>query len=137
MSQKRSARRRTRSSAEYEFLRTEAWVRGAVRFGTSLTKWGGLVAIAYFIADAMKVWAGTDTTAELSVILELFRGRGAICFLALVFGVGGVIYGSRQAQLRRRTVESIATRTPQLERMLDEKRSSSGLTKSGDTPKRD
>lgn len=137
MSKKRSAGRRTRSPAEHEFLRTEAWVRGAVRIGTSLTKWGGLAAIAYFISDAVKVWAGTATTAELSVVLELFRGYGVVCVLAVAIGIGGTLFGIRQAQLRRRTIESIAIRTPELERLLDSKRSSSGLTRSGDTPNSD
>ena len=49
----------------------------------------------------------------------------------------GWIYGLKQRQLRRNTVERLATRVTELETKFDPNRSSSQITKRGTTRKED
>ncbi len=53
--------------------------------------------------------------------------------LSLTVGVSGLVYGLYQRHLRRETIERTQGRIRELEKAVDNKRSSSRLTVRGDT----
>lgn len=63
-----------------------------------------------------------------------FLGNFAVnTALAWVLAGGGIAYGIGQRRLRRNTVERMSQRTAELEERIDRKRTSSRLTKRGET----
>jgi hypothetical protein len=84
------------------------------------------VAVFYFLNDSIKHLAGQETSATINVD---FMGN----VLAGLFGGGGVVYGKQQNELRKNTVERLQKRIKELERKIDNTRSTSGLTERGET----
>lgn len=94
------------------------------------------VAVFYFIKESIDSF-GTHFAGEVTE----FYSEGFIkVTLHLTFlGVGtlGIVYGKRQSILRKNTIERLQSRIQELEKRIDENRSSSGLTSRGDTNPRD
>jgi hypothetical protein len=97
----------------------------------NLIRWAGLVGIAYLLYKSAAVLAGRTTDANFAV--KFLASKYAGYALMALFGGSSVLYGLGQRKLRRDTVERISPRTAALEKKLDRKRSSSKLTKRGDT----
>jgi hypothetical protein len=100
-----------------------------------LFRWGGIVACVYF---GGKYWitplAGKTTLADIVIGLstpEKVSYWANVVFL--IIGLLGVAYGGRQRKLRRNTVSRLQTRNQELEKMLDQGRTSSELTPRGET----
>ena len=56
---------------------------------------------------------------------------------AYLFGIGGVGWGIAERKFRKRKTAALASRAAKAEKMLDSKRSSSGLPSSGETRRDD
>jgi hypothetical protein len=121
--------------AENKLLR-----RGNIAFSISSTlntliRYGSYVLIAMFIYLAIASLAGQETKA--SIVLN-FLGNLTISQWAGWLLAGGSTYVAvRERKLRKDTTEKLASRNEKLERGRDSKRSSSRLTKRGDTHPRD
>lgn len=128
---KRDPRSREQLLAEIDKLRTGGVIEQVGQTARTLIRVGGVAFIAYMARDVLTEFAGRETSAN---ILVNFLGSISVN-VALAWGLAacGVIYGRQQQKLRKRTVSALAGRKSQLERQIDPSRSSSGLTKSGDT----
>jgi hypothetical protein len=87
-----------------------------------------LARYAYMSIDAL---AGQKTTADIGIkFLGDLKVSQSLFYL---FGAGGIAYGLNQRKLRKKTIEHISERVQRHEREIDPKRSSSKLTKRGET----
>lgn len=140
--------KRTRAELEVENQRLRDY-----GFGTNLTKvvrdlikYGAVVWIVYFVYASIDSLSGKTTLAnidlkakgELSSPTEVesedaWRYCWPVLPLAGLFGIGGILYGRRQAKLRHDVIEREHQRTLELEAKLDPERTSSELTSRGDT----
>ena len=84
-------------------------------------------------AHAAIAFAGQETTALASFLVELNSNINLAEILSIVFGLGGTGYGWRQKHLRGREIERLSARIKELEERDDPNRSSSGLTPRGST----
>jgi hypothetical protein len=99
--------------------------------------WAGcFVAIAYIVYLVFKELAGQNTVA--SFVLGYFSDSkgGASAKPWIGTTVLAAIWGGAEKWLRRRKVGSMSQRIKDLEQMLDSGRSSSGLTNTGQVPKK-
>ncbi len=90
-------------------------------------------------ADIVEAIGGQSTSldidAESTILVKLWSGLDLGCKWAWVVAIIGFVYGILQSHLRRRKVKYMAARITDLEIIIDPKRTTSGLTKKGDTPK--
>jgi hypothetical protein len=101
----------------------------------NLIRWGGLVAIFYFIYRSIGALAGNTTVANIG--LTVFGDVKLSDVFGYVFGGSGVAYGLAQKRLRRNKTHYLQGRIKDLETKLDPQRTSSGLTTHGDTHPKD
>lgn len=98
-------------------------------------RWGAAVWIASFAAEAIASLAGLKT--EANIVLNFLSSLTVSNALAWSVAGGGVLYGEAQRRLKGRTVERLQSRIEELETMIDPQRSSSSLTKRGETNPKD
>jgi hypothetical protein len=118
--------------AERRFFKT---VDSVVSIVGTLLKCVTVVIIARYIYLGVAVLAGKSTLADVG-----FRVLGNIKIsdsIAYILGVGGVVYGVGERQLRRRNIERLSREKNALERILDPTRTSSRLTPRGTTRRED
>jgi len=121
----------TPSKIELEHGLKVARINATVTLGTTIIKYAALVACFGFIYLMTESLAGRTTLATIGLrIMGNLRVSDGISF---VFGGGGVLYGVGQRQLRRRSVERLSKMKNELEQVIDQGRSSSGLTSTGTT----
>jgi len=87
--------------------------------------------VAYMFALCADSLAGKSTNAN--ILVNLAGKFEASLLLSWGVGVGGVLYGRGQRKLRKSTTERLTQRIVELEQGIDPNRSSSKLTKTGDT----
>ena len=117
--------------AEIRFIKRSRIAEGVIQVSNNLIKYGALVWIFHEIYLMIESLSGKTTLADIGVS---FLGNLKISVaVAWVSCIVGIIYGLKQKKLRKDTVERLQTRITELERELDVKRSSSNLTKRGDT----
>jgi hypothetical protein len=117
--------------AENRLLKQYRGSENIVSVINNLIRWGGAVAIAYFAFRSILALAGQHTAADIGIkFLADVRVSEA---LAWIFGGSGIAYGWRQRKMRRDTVERIQGRVEAYEKVIDPRRSSSSLTKRGET----
>lgn len=128
---KRDSRSREQLLAEIDRLRTGGLIEQVGQTARTFIRAGGAVFVAYMAKEVLTELAGRDTNAN---ILVNFLGSVSVnVALAWTLAGCGVVYGMQQHRLRKRTVSALASRKSRLERQIDPSRSSSGLTRSGDT----
>lgn len=97
--------------------------------------WLGAACLAYVGYLSVEALAGQTTAASIGVnILGNLQLGNAIAWLV---GASGLAYGYQQRKLRKDEIERLAERNRRLEHKIDPKRSSSELTKRGDSRKED
>lgn len=94
-----------------------------------------LLGIAGFAYLSIKSLAGQKTFADIG--FKIFADVKISEALAYVLACGGIGYGLKEKKLRRTNTERLTARTSQLEKELDSRRSSSGLTPQGTTRSED
>ena len=97
----------------------------------NMVKWGGLLGISYFVYRTIQSLAGEHTIANIAI--RIITNLKINQWLAYVIGIAGIGYGCMQKRSRKRTIEHLSERKEELEKMLDPKRTSSMLTKRGET----
>lgn len=128
--QQKSKSKNIRES-ELSFLKLSKILDSCVQLATYLIKWGVIAFVTYYVYLSIISISGKNTSADIaiSVLFELellSKLMGAV-------GVGGIIYGFLQRKLRKDTIERLQSRITELEKEVDKNRSSSNLTKRGDT----
>jgi hypothetical protein len=122
---------RPRGKAEAEFLlrhrRLEIWA-DAVHL---IIPWGSLVLIFLFGYLGLEQLAGRITLAKIGI--SILGDLKLPQVLSYLFGAGGVSYGVNEARLRRKKTQEMSSHITNLEKVLDSKRTSSGLTTRGTT----
>lgn len=122
---------RAQVDAELNHLKATRKADGWVTVLQSLIRWGSIVLLAWFAYLSVKALAGQTTLADIGID---FLGKVEISVaLAWAVGAGGTAYGWSQRKLRKDTVERLQERIEELEVTIDDQRSSSRLTKRGDT----
>jgi hypothetical protein len=131
------ARRKSHAELQSEerISRRIASVEAIASIVNNLIRWSGLVAIAYMGYRTVGTLAGQTTTADIGI--RFFTEIRISEFAAWLLGAGGIGYGWRQRKLRRDNIERLERRVRDLEAEIDPKRTSSKLTKRGDTPRED
>ena len=141
--------------AENNILRARGRVDSWTKIGHSLIWAVTIIVCMYFASVIGLAWAGKKTDAninikadvkalanmdhkecdcpETEVVTELPAYAWAPGLLGLIFGLMGIAYGRGQSNLRRDVIERFHPYQEKLEKGLDERRSSSGLTSRGDT----
>ena len=96
-----------------------------------LIPWGGLCYISYKLFGTLDTYSGKYTFADIGIrfLGELKISEG----LAYLLATGGIIYGWGEKRLRQKTIEQLSGRPIELEKRIDPRRSSSGLTPQGTT----
>lgn len=89
------------------------------------------------MADALKAFAGKTSLADLNFVVGALADMKFRIGATIALTGSGWIYGLRQRQLRRNTIERLATRNTELETKIDPNRTSSQITKRGTTRKED
>ena len=102
-----------------------------------IIKYGCFVMIAMFVWLSVKELAGKITIADLKLAATMATNTGSpewkVVIGAIVFGVGGIMFGRRERRLRKDTVERLHPYQLMWEKEHDPKRTSSLITKRGDT----
>ncbi|HFD32861.1 MAG TPA: hypothetical protein ENJ28_09180 [Gammaproteobacteria bacterium] len=117
--------------AELRLLRKSRFTEGTVQVLLSLIRWGAIILVARYGYLSIEVLSGKNTLADIGINF-LSNIKISVAFSWFV-GVGGAVYGLSQRKLRRDTVERLQGRIQMLEKELDPARTSSRLTKRGDT----
>ncbi|MBI1346789.1 hypothetical protein GC163_10935 [bacterium] len=126
---------RAELESELKVLRNANYYLAIASVINNLLRWGGLVAISYFIYCSVDALAGESTVADIGV---KFNSKISISeVLAWIFGIGGVGYGWRQNDLRSVTIERLQGRIRELETGFDPQRTSSNLNERGQTNPKD
>lgn len=114
-----------------------AYVRLATISIQALIKWGAIAFIAYQARRAVQATAGRITLADYQVSVNQGGGYDHfdLCVAFVVFGCIGIWYGYKQRRLRQYVIARMHPYQEMWEKSQDAKRSTSALTKTGDTPK--
>jgi hypothetical protein len=97
----------------------------------ALLKYGSIVLIVRYGYYAVLALAGKQTFADVGFrILGNVQISHNICYLV---ATGGILYGVGQRTMRRRHIKRVDSLKNNYERMLDPRRTSSGLTHTGQT----
>ncbi len=117
--------------AELKVLRQSRNSEGVVQVLISLFRWVGIVLIVRYAYLGIEALAGKSTLADIGV--NFLTDINVSVALAWAAGFGGMVYGIKQRELRKDTIERLVGRIKQLEDEVDPNRTSSNLTKRGDT----
>lgn len=117
--------------AELRVSRRQSWVDGFFSVINNLIRWGTVAYIGHQIYLTVAVLAGKTTFADIGLkFLSDVRISESVTFL---LGASGVGYGLSQRKLRRKNIERLQGRIVTLERQIDQNRTSSRLTATGET----
>jgi hypothetical protein len=94
-------------------------------------KWAGICVLGYELMSTVGTLAGKETTANIliKILGNITISQGVL----MAYGAGATLLYARERKLRKKTVKHVHPRVKKLEEELDNKRSSSRLTESGDT----
>lgn len=128
--------RRTKAELEAEnhILRRSNAADGFASVLRTLIKWGSFVCIAYFAKEAIKALAGQTTFSQFIIDVPTLESLVDWKeYVLLAFGTLGPAYGYYQRRLKINTISQLHGRIETLETRLDPNRSSSTLTRTGET----
>lgn len=124
-------RSREQLEAELRVLRNRRLSDGWASVANNVVRWGGILGIVYYTAQAVQSLAGQQTAAAL--ILQWPTEYKVHVAIPWITAVAFVAYGLLQRYLKNRTVRELHQYIKELEQRVDPKRSSSGLTSTGET----
>lgn len=136
------SRSKAELKSEIKYLRTGKTFELAASIINGIFKWGGSCLIMYFIYLSIDALAGKFTMADIKVVTGLVTERPNskstnwwpfFGIAGCIVGILGLIYGWGQRKLRQSYIEHRPDRYEKLEKIIDQKRSSSLLTSKGDT----
>lgn len=118
--------------AENRLLRKQRIAESWALVLMALFKWGCFAYLGYCGYRSVAALAGTSTAADIVVafIGEVKSGGKGLAWL---LGALGILYGLLERGLRRKTIDRLGSRVKELEAAIDPRRTSSGLTTTGET----
>ncbi len=136
--------------AEINFIKKHGIGNNITKIARDLIKYVCLFGCCYFAYLSIDSLSGKDTSADITVkaegnfslnnkkntekrIEKTTDIKAATVTLALLFGLGGILYGRKQAKLRKDLIERYHPIMQEAERAKDVNRSTSKLTMRGDT----
>jgi hypothetical protein len=122
-------------SAENDFLRRGGFAEQIGAVIQALIKYSAVAFMFWCAKEAFVAYAGK--TSEANVVVSFLGSLTLSNSVALLFGLGGVAYGYKQRKLKGDTVERLQSRIQELEQRFDKNRTSSELTKTGETNPKD
>ncbi len=131
----------TKAEMDYRLEKNNNFLAAVASISTAFfrtLKWLILCGFAYLM---VKMLAGKNTYAFIDIgisladILKENKTIGNIIVLSI--GIGGLIYGSIERIIRKKTVARLTKRVKELELDIDPGRTSSGITHSGNTRRED
>ena len=140
MAKRRARNRELGGLSEHQarLYKHEIWARVATRVGRAAVSWAGFGFCVYWGAQTLIEWSGQAIVADLRLALSGSGWRDVVVLIAVLlgagFGAGGLAYGRQRARLMRETVRHFEGPKKARETALDPQRSSSGLTRAGETP---
>ncbi len=132
-------------SLEIKMLRRHGIGNNFTKIVRDLIKYGFLFGVSYFSYLSIDSLSGKITHADISMnatgsmsvesssTVKFFTDCRTVGILAIIFGVGGILYGRRQANLRRDVIEKFNPYKIAIEKKIDPERSTSKLLSRGDT----
>ena len=97
----------------------------------TLIRWLGAAFICYLCKDILTAFAGRTTEILVSVLGKLEVAA------SIVLAGSCAVWAILERMVRKRAIKRLTERTQKLEKAIDPKRSSSGLTTTGSTHPRD
>lgn len=133
-----SRKTRAELKAENRMLRQHYLGDSITKVLVALIRYGAFAFISWQLAKMVIALAGHHTEADIQIGATLNVGLidripMYVVSLALFLALVAVIYAKRQAKLRRQIIERFHPYQEAAEKQIDPKRSSSRLTKTGDT----
>ena len=119
------------TKAELDYRLSFKKIDAVVTIARAAIKYGALVACAGFLYRSIAVLSGKATLATIG--LNILGNLTIQESISIVLTVGSIIYGVGQRQMRRKNIARLTERTIELEKRLDPRRTSSGLTNRGTT----
>ncbi len=129
--------KKTKKELEFDLriLKRVKLTEAIVTIVRDVLKYGTFMFVAWMGYLSIKCFAGQTTFADVGLkVLGDIRVNAALGWVA---GGGGIAYGLAQRKLRSKTIQRLESRVSTTEKKLDEKRTSSRLTKGGDTHPKD
>ena len=127
-------KRQSLNEHEARVVHADMWAESVARIGTEIAKWSGIGFCAYRASLVLMDWSGKTTAADVTLAFTPRGVSGVVLILSVLVAITAFLYGKYQSRLRRDTVLHLESRVKHLERTVDPRRSSSGLTPSGGTP---
>ena len=97
----------------------------------TLIRWLGAALICFIGKDILSTFAGRTTEIMVSILGKLEIAA------SLALAGGCAVWAILERIVRKRTIKRLTERTQKLEKAIDPRRSSSGLTPTGSTHPRD
>lgn len=95
------------------------------------------IIVGYLFFDTLKAFAGRNSFADINILTQFLVNLKVNEWFAWIIAGGSTIFGLRERRLRKNKVGYLTDRIHELEQNLDPSRSSSELTKTGETKKGD
>ena len=128
---RRDTRTREQLVGEIDRLRAGGYIEQFGSTARTFIRCALLAWVAYETKESISLLAGEQTSANIAV--NFLSSISVNVGLAWGVAAASMGYGYHERKLRKRTVQSLAKRKGDLERLIDPRRSSSGLTTTGDT----
>ncbi len=101
-----------------------------------ISLWGFiLLGVVYLVTDCLKSFAGKISIADLKFLGDLKVNKFVFEIILAFLSLSGVSYGVVERKMRKRYVKRYTDRIKELESQIDPKRTTSGLTQTGDQRK--
>ena len=132
---KTKAAKLSAAALNYKTKRLVVTVDAVTRVVCAIIDCAKLVLPFVFLYYCVRELAGKST--QMDMVVKAVTDLKADQAFAYLFGIGGVGWGIAERKFRKRKTAALASRAAKAEKMLDSKRSSSGLPSSGETRRDD
>lgn len=121
----------TEREMNFEFAKTSLRWRNVTKMAGILIRSGLALGIGYFLFEAVKVFAGQETDAN--IVLDLILRMSFDKWIGVIFGFGGLILAAVKNKQLKNTRKAHSEHIRTLEKLIDSGRQRSRLNQYGET----